>query len=140
LSLHFPPTEREQSTFNIQINKGNQQQLFSSQSRQQKDYQGRYLLASKEAFMQGQLFSVSQNVSDLGFRDLVAILMELYILDPLKISDFVYSSTFTSEHTFLKIYLSLLMSFSYFLLSSDRDNLISVLSLLQWLLWKSAFT
>jgi hypothetical protein len=30
LSLHFPPTEGEQSTFNIEINKGSQQQLSVS--------------------------------------------------------------------------------------------------------------
>ena len=67
---------------------------------------------------------MNQNVFDLGFRDPVAALMELYISDPLKISDFVYSSVFTSEYAFLKVYLSLLMSFSYFLLRNDRDNVI----------------
>jgi hypothetical protein len=83
---------------------------------------------------------MSQNVFDLGFRDPVVSLMELYILDPLKISDFVYSSVFTSEYSFLKVYLSLLISFSYFLLSNDRDKVISVLRLLQWLLWKFVYT
>jgi hypothetical protein len=118
----------------------NKKQYIISQLKQQGDYQGRHLIVSKEAFIQGQLFFVSQNVFDLGFRDPVAALMELYISDPLKILDFVYSSVFTSEYSFLKVYLSLLISFSYFLLSSDRDKVILVLRLLQWLLWKYVYT
>jgi hypothetical protein len=98
-----------------------------------------YQFSSREAVMNEQLFSVDQHFSDLGFKDLVAALMESYISNHLKISDFI-SPAFTGEYGFLKDFLSLLICFSYYLFISDRDKIISVLKLLEWLLWKSAFT
>jgi hypothetical protein len=97
-----------------------------------------YQFSSKEAFMD-EVF-MDQYVSDLGFKDPFAALMESYISDHLKISDFIYSSTLPGEYCFLKDFLSLLLYFSYYLLISDRDKIISVLKLLEWLLWKSSFT
>jgi hypothetical protein len=87
-----------------------------------------------------QVFSMDQHVSDLGFKDPVTALMELYISDHPKISDFFNSSTLPSEYCFIKEFISLLLHFRYHLLISDRDKVISVLKLLEWLLWKSAFS
>jgi hypothetical protein len=90
--------------------------------------------------MDEKLFSVDQYVSNLGFKDPVATLMESYVPDYLKISDFFNSLTLPGEYCFLKDFLSLLICFRYFLLISDRDKIISVLKLLEWLLWKFGFT
>jgi hypothetical protein len=63
----------------------------------------------------------------------VGDLIELYISDPLQVSDLIHSSISAGEYEFM-------ICFSYFLLSSDRDKVITVLKLLRWLLWKSTFT
>jgi hypothetical protein len=55
-----------------------------------------------EAFM-------DQYVSDLGFKDPVAALMESYGSEYVKISDFFYSSSLPGESCFLKEFLSLLL-------------------------------
>jgi hypothetical protein len=83
---------------------------------------------------------MTQNAFDLNFRDPVANLIELLISNPIKVLDFIHSSISIGEYEFLKVYLLLLICFSYFLLSSDRDKVIMVLKLLKWLLWKYAFT
>jgi hypothetical protein len=76
-----------------------------------------YQFSSKEAVMDEQLFSMDQYVSDLGFKDPVAALMESYISNHLIISYFL-SPTFTGEYGFLKIFLSWLDMFQ--LLSIDQ--------------------
>ena len=90
--------------------------------------------------MEGQSFFMNQNAFDLDFRDLMVDLIELLISDPVKALDFIHSSISIGEYDFLKGYLLLLIWFIYFLLRSDRDKVITVLKLLKWLLWKSAFT
>jgi hypothetical protein len=90
--------------------------------------------------MEGQSFFMNQNAFDLDFRDPMVDLIELLISDPMKVPYFIHSSIYTSEYDFLKAYLLLLICFSYFLLSSDRNKVITVLKLLRWLLWKSTFT
>jgi hypothetical protein len=74
---------------------------------------------------------VDQYISDLVFKDPVAALMELYISDHPKISNFFNSPTFSGEYSFLKDSLSLLLNFSFYLLISDRDKVFSVLKLLE---------
>jgi hypothetical protein len=98
-----------------------------------------YQFSSKEAFMDEHFFPEDQHVSDLGFKDSFAALLESSFSDFLKISDFI-SPAFTGEYGFLKDSLSLLVYLCFYLLISDRDKIISVLKLLEWLLWKSAFT
>ena len=83
---------------------------------------------------------MNQNAFDLDFRDTMADLIELLISDPMKVLDFIHSSISMGDYEFMKDYLLLLICFSYFLLSSDRDKVIMILKLLKWLLWKSVFT
>jgi hypothetical protein len=66
--------------------------------------------------------------------------MESYIPENLKISDFLNSLAFLGEYSFLNELLSLLLYFRRQRLIRDRDKIISVLKLLEWLLWKSTFT
>ena len=94
-----------------------------------------HLFASKDAFMDEQLFYIDQP----GFKDPVAALMESYNLDHLKISDFT-SPTLLGEYGFSKDSLSLILYLSYYQMISDRDKVISVLKLLEWVLWKFSFT
>ena len=84
-------------------------------------------------------FPGDQQVSDLGFKDSFAALLESSFSDFLKILFFI-SPSFTSEYGFLKDSLSLLVYFCFYVLVNDRDKIILVLKLLEWLLWKSAFT
>ena len=87
-----------------------------------------------------QVFSLDQHVYDLSFNDPVAAFMESYISENLKISDFLILLMFPSEYGFLNKFLSLLLYFRYHLLISVMDKIFSFLKLLEWLLWKSAFT
>jgi hypothetical protein len=83
---------------------------------------------------------VDQHASDLGFKDPFAALLESYVSDFMKISNCIISPILMGEYGFLKEFLSLLLHFSYYLLVSGKDKIISILKLLEWLLWKSAFT
>jgi hypothetical protein len=96
--------------------------------------------SSREAIIVEKVFSMDQHVYDLGFKDPVATFMESYISENLKISYFLNSSAFLGEYGFLNKFLSLLLHFKHHLLVSEKYEIISVLKLLGWLLWKSAFT
>jgi hypothetical protein len=65
--------------------------------------------------------------------------MDSYVSYFLKISDFINSPTLLGEHCFLESILPLFY-FSYYLLISGRDEIISVSKLLEWFMWKYSFT
>jgi hypothetical protein len=96
--------------------------------------------SNKEAVMVEQVFSMDQHVYDLGFKDPVATFMESYISENLKFSYFLSSQMFPGGYGFLNEFLSLLLHFRHHLLIGGMDEIISVLKLLGWLLWKSTFT
>jgi hypothetical protein len=73
-------------------------------------------------------------------HDPIAIYMESYVSDFLKISNCIISPILMGEYGFLKEFMSLLLYFYYYSLISDIDEIISVIKLLEWLLWKSSFT
>jgi hypothetical protein len=103
---------------------------------EQKDEQS----PSLETIMVEQEFSIDQHFSNLGFKDPVAVFMELYFSEGLKVSDFFNSPMFSREYDFRKEFLLWLLLSRHHLLISDKDEISSVLKLLGWLLWKSAFT
>ena len=86
--------------------------------------------------MDEQLFHVDK----YSFKDSFEALLELDFSSHLKILDFISSLTLLGKYYFLKDFLSLMICFCYYLLTSDRDKIISVSKLLEWLLWKSVFT
>jgi len=102
--------------------------------------QGGHLFLSKGEFMQRQSFFLNQHVFEYGFEDPVAALLESYLSDFLKISHFIISLALRGEYDSLKMFLLLLPYLCYSLLISAIDEIISVIKLLEWLLWKSAFT
>jgi hypothetical protein len=79
-----------------------------------------YLFSSKGECMYEQLSFLNQHDSDHGFEDPVAVLLESYFSDPLKISDFIMSPTFVGEYGFLKESISLWLYFCYYLLISGK--------------------
>jgi hypothetical protein len=79
-------------------------------------------------------------VSDPSFKDPVAAFIESYISEKLKVSDFFSLHMFPIEFGFVNDFLSLLLHFKHQLLISKNDEIISVLKLLGWMLWKSSFT
>jgi hypothetical protein len=87
------------------------------------------MFARREAFMDEAF--IDQYVFDLGFKDLVASLMESYFSDHLKVSDFIYLPVLSDEYCFLKEFLSLLLYFRYYLLISGMDKIFLVLKLLE---------
>jgi len=95
---------------------------------------------NKEIVMDMQLIVVDQYVADFSFKDPVAAYMESYVSDLMKISDFSNSPVLRGECDSRKKFLSMLSFFYYFLLSSVLDEIISVIKMLEWLLWKSTFT
>jgi hypothetical protein len=95
---------------------------------------------SKEVFMVEQVFSCDQHVYDLSFKYPVATFMESYISDNLKFSDFLSSQMFPGGYGFLNEFLSLLLHFKHHLLIGVMDEIILILKLLGWSLWKSTFT
>ena len=90
--------------------------------------------------MAEQEFSVDQHFSDLGFKDPMAVFMELYFSESLKVSDFFSLPMFSGKYDFRKEFLLRLLLSRHHLLISDKDEIYLVLKLLGWLLWKSTFT
>jgi hypothetical protein len=95
--------------------------------------------SNKETVMIEQVFSMDHHVYDLGFKDPVATFMESYISENLKFSDVRSSQMFLGGYGFLNEFLSLLLHFRRHLLIGGMDEIISVLKLLGWMLWKSTF-
>jgi hypothetical protein len=81
-------------------------------------------------------FSMDQHVYDLGFKDPVAAFMEQYLSENPKNLDFLSSQMFPGGYGFLNDFLSLLLNFRHHLLIGNMDEIISVLKLIGWLLWK----
>ena len=79
-------------------------------------------------------------MSDLGFKDLVATFIESYFSEKLKVSYFFNLHMLSGEFGFVNGFLSFLSHLEHQLLISVNDEIISVLKLLGWLLWKSTFT
>jgi hypothetical protein len=86
-----------------------------------------------EAFM-------DHHATDLGFKDPFDALLESLFSSHQIISYYINSPTLPSEFSFLKEFLLLLLYFRHYLLINGMDNFILVLKLLEWLLWKFAFT
>ena len=99
-----------------------------------------HLFSNKGKSIYRQSFFLNQQASDHGFDDPVAAYMESYVSNLMKISDFSNSPVLRSECDSRKKFLSMLSFFYYFLLSSLLDEIISVIKMLEWLLWKSTFT
>jgi hypothetical protein len=78
------------------------------------------MFASREAFMDEAF--IDQYVSDFGFKDPVASLMESYGSEYLKISYLFYLSSLPGESCFLKEFLSLLLHFRHHLLINGMDE------------------
>jgi len=120
--------------------KQNLQKSFNLQLEQQEDYQGGHLFSSKGKNMHDQTFSLNQYDCDSSFKDPVAVFLESYLSDSLKISDFIMSSVFGDEYDLLKKSLWLLLCFYDYMLISSIDEVPSVIKLLECLMWKYAFT
>ena len=101
--------------------------------------QGGHLFLSKGEFMQWKSSFLNQQFCDYGFEDPVAALLQSYLSDSLTFSDFIISPILVGEHDSLKEFQSLLSHFCYSLLISGIDEIISVIKLLEWLLWKTTF-
>jgi hypothetical protein len=106
-------------------------------SREPEDYSS----SVREIIMAEQVSAIDgQHDSYLLLEYPVAAFMDLYFSEKLKISDFLSLPLFMGEYGFLDELLSLLFHVQLHLLINDKDEIISVLKLLGWLLWKSAFT
>ena len=87
-----------------------------------------------------QLFLENHYVSDLYFKDSMVAFIESYISENLDVSDFFSLHMLSSEFGFVNGFLSFLSHFKHQLLISVNDEIILMLKLLGWLLWKSTFT
>ena len=77
---------------------------------------------------------------DHGFEDPMAALLESYLSNSLKFSDFIISLAFVSDYDLLKEFLWSLLCFYYYLLISGIKKILAFMSLLIWLHWKHDFT
>jgi hypothetical protein len=83
---------------------------------------------------------LNQHDCNLGFEDPMATLLESYHSDYLKLSYFIISLALVGEYDSLKEFLSLLLYLCYYLLISGINWIMSIMKLLEWLLWKFEFT
>jgi hypothetical protein len=96
--------------------------------------------SSREAVVQVEFFPEDQQVFEFSFKDPVAAFIESYISENLKVSDFFSLHVFLVEFGCVNNFYSLLLHFKHQVLINRKDEIITVLKLLGWLLWKSAFT
>jgi hypothetical protein len=94
------------------------------------------IMEEHEVAINVYLFPKDQQVSYFYFKDPVAVFIECYISKKLKASDFLNLSVFPSEFGFVNNFLSFLLHFKLRLLISMNYEIILVLKLLGWLLWK----
>jgi len=87
-----------------------------------------------------ELFTKDQQISDISFKAPGASFIESYILENMKTYNLLNLSVFPDDFGFVNDFLSLLLHFKHQILISENDEIISVLKLLGWLLWKFAFT
>ena len=113
---------------------------FNLQLEQQEDYHRSHLFCSNGKNMHDWTFSLSQYNCDSSFKDPVAVLLESYLSDSLKTSDFIMSPIVRDEYDLLKKSLWLLFWFHNYMQISSINEVPSVIKLLRWLLWKSTFT
>jgi hypothetical protein len=74
------------------------------------------------------------------FHDPVNEYIELHFSNSLEHVELIFLSACPGEYGFLNEFLSLLLHFKHQLLISDREEVSSILKLLEWLLWKATFT
>jgi hypothetical protein len=81
--------------------------------------QGGHLFASEEAFSKEQPSLLKQPKFYHVIHDPIAIYMESYVSDFLKISNCIISPILTGKYGFMKDFMSLLLYFCYYLLSHE---------------------
>ena len=74
------------------------------------------------------------------FHDPLNEYIELHFSNTLEHAKLIFLSACPGEYGFLNEFLSLLLHFKHHLLINGIDEIISVLKLLEWLLWKFSFT
>jgi hypothetical protein len=116
------------------------QKSFNLQLEQQEDYHRSHMFCNKGKNMHDWTFSLNQYNCDSSFKDPMAVLLKSYLLDSLKISDFIMSLIFRDEYDLLKKSLWLLFWFHNYMQISSINEVHLVIKLLRWLLWKSTFT
>jgi hypothetical protein len=99
-----------------------------------------YQSFGREAVIQVEFFPEDQQISDISFKDPVATFIESYISENMKTSDLLNLSVFLDDFGFVNDFLSLMLHFKHQILISEDDEIISVLKLLGWMLWKFVFT
>jgi hypothetical protein len=77
---------------------------------------------------------------DLGSKDPFAALLESYLSGSFQFSDFIISLAFDRKYDLLKEFLWSLLFFHYYFQISNGKGIFLDKKLLEWLLWKSAFT
>jgi hypothetical protein len=102
--------------------------------------QGGHLFATRETFTKEQPSLLKKPKFYHVIHDPIAIYMESYVSDFLKISNCIISPILTGKYGFMNDLMLLLLYFFYYSLISGIDEIISVIKLLEWLLWKSTFT
>jgi hypothetical protein len=116
------------------------QKSFNLQLEQQEDYHRSHLFCKKGKNMHDWTFSLNQYNCDSRFKDPVAVLLESYLSDSLKISDFIMSSIFRDEYDLMKKSLWLLLWFHNYMRISSINEVPLVIKLRECLMWKYAFT
>jgi hypothetical protein len=91
--------------------------------------QGAHIFSNKGECMHWHSSFLNQHVSDHGFENPVAVFLESYFSDSLKISDFIISLAFAGEYGFLKDFPLMLLYFCHYVLITGKDEIISVLKL-----------
>jgi hypothetical protein len=100
---------------------------------------GGHIFLNKGEFMQWKSSHPDQHICYLGFEDPIALMLESYFLNSLKISYFIISLEFEGDYGFPKN-LWLLLYLCYYPLISCRHVILSIVKLLSWLVWKFYFT
>ena len=80
------------------------------------------------------------HVSKMCLKDPVAAFIESYVSGKMEFLDFLNLSVFPEDFAVVNNFLSLLLHFKHKILISKDDEIISVLKLIGWMLWKFAFT
>ena len=110
------------------------------ESENHKSFSKGKIMVGHEPAINIQFLPKIQHVSEMCIKDPVAAFIESYVSRKMEFLDFLNLLVFPEDFGVVNIFLSLLLHFKHQILISKDDEIISVLKLLGWLLWKFSFT
>ena len=110
-----------------------------NESENHKSFSKGTVMVGHEHAINIQFLPEVQHVSEMCPKDSMVAFIESYVSGKMEFLDFLNLSVFPRDFGVVNNFLSLLLHFKHQILISKDDEIILVLKLIGWLLWKFVF-